>query len=101
MISELFWIPNYPKEGKLPQVKKHCPKILSYKVPFGILNLADAWVNRICWVKIQLMASFNWAWDQEGVLGDLTRVLLFLADKSLWKKPETNKRQNRATKKKQ
>ena len=58
---------------------------------------------------MQLMASFNWAWDQEGVLmvgwGGLTRMLLLwfleVVDKFVRKKPETEAKQNRAEKDKQ
>lgn len=42
------------------------PKMLSYKVPLGMLKWDEAWVNRIFCVTIELMASCRVSFDHEG-----------------------------------
>ena len=35
-------------------------------------------MNLNCWVKMQVMASFNWAWDHEGTLLFFINMVLLL-----------------------
>ena len=55
------------------------PKILSYKVPFGIPYLEEAWVNLILCVITEKIASCNCSCDHDGILDDFDPLpLLFV-----------------------
>ena len=52
---------------------------MSYKVPFGIPYLEDAWVNLILCVITEKIASCNCSCDHDGILDDLDPLpLLFV-----------------------
>ena len=73
------WVEVKPTSSK-DFILLDLPKMLSYKVPFGIQYLDEAWVNRMRCVITENIASCSCSCDQDGILDDFDPFVLWLGD---------------------